>query len=132
MRKSTIVIIDDDAVDVKDIKRKIAKISEVPVSKKFNIEIFNTSEAGLEWLLSNDADLLILDICLPGLDGTQVLKLLNKHDVTVPTCLISGVNDMLYIAQEVGNAHDSIIVAQFKKPIPIEELGKLLKDLAIV
>jgi DNA-binding NtrC family response regulator len=132
MRKKTIVIIDDDAVDVVDIERKIAANVGMVNLKNIKIEIFNSADAGLEWLFSNEADLLILDVCLPEVDATGVMKALNKNHVILPICLISGVNEMLYIAEQVGIGQESVIVAQFKKPIPTEEFGKLLKDLAIV
>ena len=70
-----IVIIEDD--------KSILELLKVNLEKDgFITKIFANGETGLDYLLKNATDLLILDLMLPDLDGTEICKILRATDKT--------------------------------------------------
>ena len=51
----------------------------------------------LEWLEQNEADVLILDINMPEMDGIEVIKTLKKRDKMLPIIILSGFHDIKII-----------------------------------
>jgi len=45
---------------------------------------------GLEYGLSSDANLIILDVVMPGIDGVRLCMLLREKSVTTPIIMLSG------------------------------------------
>lgn len=78
---SRILIVDDDL--------EIAELlSDILVDAGFETIIKNNAEDALE-LLSNDFDLIILDIMLPGMSGTSLCALI-RNKVNCPIIFISA------------------------------------------
>lgn len=128
-----IVIIEDDLVDIKDINKKIAQILNSHSLEGVHVETFSSSRLGLEWLINNDAALLILDVCLPDQDAIEMMESLSTEGVIVPVFLTSGVDQLvLSTANKVGKAADSIIVGHSMKPIPAAVLEEALKEVGIL
>jgi len=77
-----ILIIDDDV-----------QLSELIVEflESFNYDIYSkhTPEEGLKFLESSGADLVILDIMLPGMDGFQVLRKIRENSA-VPVVMLTA------------------------------------------
>lgn len=75
--------------------------------------------SGLAQALSGDADLVILDLGLPRLDGTDVLEQIHQHAPNLPVIVVTardGVSDR--VAALDGGAVDYVI-----KPFPLAELA---------
>jgi DNA-binding response OmpR family regulator len=77
-----ILIIDDD-IQLSDL------IKEFLDSFNYEIHAKHTPEEGLEFLRETGADLVILDIMLPGMDGFQVLRKI-REDSTVPVIMLTA------------------------------------------
>ena len=54
---------------------------------------FRSGREALAWLLRNPADLLILDVYMPRLSGTELLRELRAADITVDTIMVTAAND---------------------------------------
>lgn len=65
-KNKTICIIEDNAPNRKLFSMLLKKSS-------YNVVDFGNAADALEWLNSNDADLIILDILLPDMNGPDVL-----------------------------------------------------------
>ena len=46
---------------------------------------------GLEFIIKNNPDMVILDLGLPSLSGEEVLKEMRKQDITVPVIVLTGI-----------------------------------------
>lgn len=77
-----ILIIDDD-IQLSDL------IKEFLDSFNYEIHAKYTPEDGLAFLSETGADLVILDIMLPGMDGFQVLRKI-REDSTVPVIMLTA------------------------------------------
>lgn len=84
-----VVVIDDDPSIRKSLKRLLH-------SRGYTVELFNSAQ---EFLRKNDfirssPCCLILDVRMPGLDGMDLHRELNKRNISVPIVFISGHGDI--------------------------------------
>lgn len=96
-----ILIVEDDAY-VRRLYRRTF------VFEKFDVEMAENGQQGLEKAASYSPDLIILDILMEGIDGIEVLKRLKKHDKTkqIPVIMLTAVTDdhRIHLAFELGAA----------------------------
>ncbi len=82
-----ILIIDDSSVQ--------ANILKSILHDDYDVTIAHTAEEGLSCAKSGDYMLILLDVIMPGIDGFELLKLLQEETVTqhIPVILITVLSD---------------------------------------
>ena len=95
--KAKILIVDDD-IELTDLLERY--LSE---NGKFQVEISENGEDGLQSALSGDFDLVILDVMLPGMSGIEVLRQLRTKS-QVPVVMLTAKFDEVdrVVGLEVG------------------------------
>jgi CheY-like chemotaxis protein len=85
VKKKTILIVDDDQVVVHIYREKFQR-------EGFNVEAADNGESTMERLKKSPVDLVILDLCLPGMNGVDVLKnIRSQFDTqTLPVIVFSN------------------------------------------
>lgn len=79
-----------------------------------------------------DIRLLITDIVMPGLDGRDLLRGLRREGLytLLPAIVISGgVAQDNVLSEHVRGETDASLVSFMEKPIDVDELGRLIKEL---
>ncbi len=105
----TRVLIADDDTLVREAVRKILRM--------FGHEVVAvpSGEEALQQL-SAEIDLIILDINMPGMDGFETMRQINRRDLGIPVIFLTGVGSMEYAVKAINlGAYDFI-------PKPIEDL----------
>ena len=59
-------------------------------ASQYQVDVEHDGEAGLNRLLLEDYDLVILDVMLPKMDGFSVVKTMRKQGVKVPVLLLTA------------------------------------------
>ncbi len=70
------------------------------MAERFAVDVIADGQAGLELATTYSYDLVILDLMLPKLDGTQVLRRLRSQNVNVPILILTARDA---VADKVGN-----------------------------
>ena len=83
----TVYILDDDASVLISLKRLIE-------SAGFHVETFSSADEFLKHKQSTDPSCLVLDVCLPGIDGFTLQKELSKRNISLPIIFITGHGDI--------------------------------------
>lgn len=106
----TILIVEDE--------EKLARFIELElVHEGYQVKKAYDGRSGLELAEKNEADLALLDIMLPGLNGLEVLRRLRKTS-TLPVILLTARDEVMdKVAGLDGGADDYIT-----KPFAVEEL----------
>jgi two-component system, NtrC family, response regulator AtoC len=115
MHPYKILIIDDDRLLQNSLRNVL--------SSKYETIIAGSGEAGLEILESNNVDLILLDIRLPGIDGVETLrrvKELNRHIEVVMMTAYEDVKTVVH-SMKVGAA-DYLV-----KPLDKDELEIIIE-----
>ncbi len=93
MERKKILVVDDEAF--------VCEFLEEFLSiKGYCVETVLSGKAALRALDQNNFDLVILDIIMPEMDGTEVLRIINQKQIDVPVLIVSGIKD-ISIAKEL-------------------------------
>ncbi|MDL2317018.1 response regulator [Desulfovibrio sp. OttesenSCG-928-A18] len=117
MDAARILIVDDerDAGDI--LCLRLARRGMLPHSVA-------SGQAALDWLADNSADLVLLDIKMPGMDGLEVLDYIRRLYPQLPVIILSGHANM-------GDAAKGMELGAFfylLKPVNLEELCYKIED----
>lgn len=95
--KGSILIVDDDR-DIKDI------YLEILTTAGYKVDLAEDGEEGLNKIIQNSYDLVLLDIVMPKLDGLGVLKALKEQYANFslpPVVMFSALNQDEIISQAI-------------------------------
>ena len=112
------VLFVDDEVDFLDTLLKRMK------KRRVNVSGVKSGEEALKWLSGNSADVVVLDVRMPGMDGIETLKEIKKLSPLIEIIMLTG-HANLEVAREgmeLG-AFDYLM-----KPIDIDELLYKVQD----
>lgn len=112
-----ILIADDDKRIIETLRRPLEK-------EGYRVQGVANGIEAYQLLRSPDCSFLLLDVNMPQLDGGELLELMHKEHLRVPTAVMSG-----------GDSPDKTVVDRFPfvtaflgKPVDLAELVQLLKD----
>ena len=106
LNKPSIFIVDDDSA-VRD------SLDAYLSMKGMNVRTYDSAEALLNESAPLMAELLVLDVNLPGIDGFELLSELRSRSVLVPAILISG----RFSPEFQQRAMEAGVVCLIEKPI---------------
>jgi CheY-like chemotaxis protein len=117
MRPTHVAILDDDQ-SVRTAIGRVLRMSEMTVdSCGTSLELFDA-------MAEKSPDCIVLDLQMPGMDGFDVMKYLDRRGVHIPTIIIS--------AQDEPGFRESCIVAgasaYLRKPLDADELLKTIDE----
>lgn len=123
MRKSTILIIEDEKSISNALKAKLEK-SGYDVFQAFN------GEAGLQEALANKPDLILLDIVMPKMDGLTMLKQLRSDSwgQEVPIMILTNLSDAKKIEEASSQGvYDFLVKADWKIEDVLSKIENYIK-----
>jgi DNA-binding response OmpR family regulator len=90
----------------------------------YKVQLALTGEEGLAEFQANGADLVLLDMTLPEMQGTQVLRELRTLNATVPIIIVTGETGELYRdeSERLG------VQGYMSKPPNLDELLKTIRE----
>src|ERR1700676_538105 len=100
-RKMRILLIEDEVKVASFVKRGL-------VAERYAVDVADDGRRGLDLAMSFQYDLVILDLMLPGLDGTGVLKRIRAKDTKVPVLVLTArdaVQDKVSNFEAGGGGH---------------------------
>jgi adenylate cyclase len=106
----TILAVDDSA-DNRDLLSRYLK------REGHSVLLASSGEEALELLAENQIDLVLLDLIMPGMDGSEVLQRIKDNPVSrpIPVIVISGRQDMEGIIACIGAGADDYLFKPFNQ-----------------
>ena len=83
---------------VEDEDKVAAVVARALQAERFAVDTAHDGREGLDLATSNPYDLVILDLMLPGLDGTELIRRLRRSNTEVPVLVLTardGVSDKI-------------------------------------
>jgi twitching motility two-component system response regulator PilH len=118
-RMLRVLIIDDSPTEV-------YKLTTILEKNGYSVEVADTGEKGLEMAKMNPPSLILMDVVMPGLNGFQATRQLNRAPETadVPVIIVSTkdqATDKIWGMRQGASAY-------LVKPIVEAELLKAIKE----
>lgn len=118
MRKKRLVIIDDEAIVVQGITAIISRFD-------LNAEVVGSAGNGMdgcEVIRTQEPDVVITDIRMPGMDGLSMIEQMHPEFPEVYFVVISGYTDFVYAQKAIRLG----VMDYLEKPITKEKIQELL------
>ncbi len=126
--KKCILIIDDDEEICKELK-------EILEDEEYLIDTANDGIKGMQLIVENNYDIILLDIKLPGMNGIEILKKTKELNKNIKVIIITGrpfaTNDLL---KDKNKENEDKILFElsdgiFNKPFNIIDILSKIKGL---
>lgn len=111
LNQMKILLLEDEMMLNNAIKEYLSSIGHV-------VESFTDGQVVLD-SINNSYDLLVLDINVPSVDGFEILNILNRNKLFIPTIFISALNDI----EDITKGYELGCKEYLKKPFHLAELG---------
>lgn len=85
---------------VEDEEKVSSFVARGLIAERFAVDVIADGQAGLEMATTYSYDLVILDLMLPKMDGTEVLRRIRSHNANVPVLILTARDA---VADKVGN-----------------------------
>ena len=102
---SKILIVEDEEA-IAELEKDYLELND------FEVTIENNGDAGLAEALSEDFDLVILDLMLPGIDGFEICKRI-REEKDVPILMVSAKKDDIDKIRGLGLGADDYLTKPF-------------------
>lgn len=119
--KYNIAIVDDEPHVLEGINGILDK-SNFPINK---VKCFQTAEALIDWVKSNQVDLVITDVRMPGVNGLDMVDRVKHILPDVKIIVISGYRDFSYVKEAMELGATNYLV----KPIFEEDMLPILNQI---
>lgn len=100
------ILIVEDEIAIAELEKDYLELSG------FQVAIEETGDKGLEKALSEDFDLIILDLMLPGMDGFEVCKKI-REEKDIPILMVSAKKDDIDKIRGLGLGADDYMTKPF-------------------
>ena len=112
-----VLLIDDEKIFVESLTKVLKK-------RGMEVRAAYDGPSGLQFLSSNEMDVIVLDLRMPGMDGLAVLKEIRIKDPLTPVILLTGHIDIDRVTQAMNTGAAEILL----KPCPIETLVSSIEN----
>ena len=79
---------------VDDERQLTSALAVILKQNKFSVDIASDGEEGLDMALTDDYDVIVLDIMMPKIDGLSVLKSIRNNKISTPILMLSAKSEI--------------------------------------
>jgi DNA-binding response OmpR family regulator len=112
---------------VEDQKPLATRIRDVLKGERYQVELAFDGESGLEKALTEDYDLVVLDILLPGMNGVEVLNEIRATGVKVPVIMLTAKDKVQDKVAGLDAGADDYLTKPFAIPELLARTRSLLR-----
>ena len=87
-----------------------------------------TAEQALAWLETENYDVVLTDISMPGLSGVELLGLIRQHQAHTPVIIISGMSDQEHAKGLIKMGAFDYLVKPFRLEAVEESVARALEQ----
>lgn len=108
---------------VEDEKRLAQALGQIMEEQHYQVDIVYDGADGLDYALSGQYDIVILDVMLPKKDGFEVVHELREHKISTPVLMLTARDDISDKVQGLDCGADDYMT----KPFSMKELMARVK-----
>ncbi len=112
---------------VEDEESLALKIKQLLESEHYQVEVAFDGDEGLDMALSEEYDLLVLDILLPGVSGMDILKSVRQESLSIPVLMLTAKNKIADKVDGLDSGADDYLTKPFAIPELLARVRSLLR-----
>ena len=121
-QRKTILIIDDDA----EVRESLAE--QLSMGDEFNTRTAATGETGAAEAIASRADLVLLDVDLPDIDGREVCRRLRAAGLSAPVIMLTAAVDDTATIQGLDAGANDYVTKPFKFAVLLARIRAQLRS----
>nr|WP_256447645.1 response regulator [Psychrosphaera sp. F3M07] len=120
MKNIRVLLVDDEIFNF--------EMLDIALGSKYNLSYASSGQQGLSLSIEQSPQVILLDICMPGLDGYDTCRLLKNTPETkeIPIILLTGLDN----EEEVNEGFMAGCDAYITKPFEMTELMTKIEHLS--
>ena len=107
---------------VEDELRLAEALSQIMQEQKYQVDVANDGNDGLDYALYGDYDVIVLDVMLPGKDGFEIVRALRAAKVKTPVIMLTARDDVRDKIRGLDKGADDYMTKPF---VPEELLARI-------
>lgn len=116
---AVILIVDDDET-VRDALHDLFE-------EEHRCHMAETAEQAMKWLETEEYDVVLTDISMPGLSGVELLGVIQQQQANTPVIIISGLSDQEHARGLIDMGAFDYLVKPFRLEKVEESVGRALE-----
>ncbi|MFZ2853822.1 MAG: sigma-54 dependent transcriptional regulator [Rhodocyclaceae bacterium] len=125
MSKTLKVLIVEDDANVRLGCEQAMQLADIAV------DTVASAEAAQQRIAASSPGVVITDMCLPGIDGLQLLRWIHQRDATLPVIMITGHGDVTLAVEVMRSGAYDFIPKPFSSEQLVEVVGRALEKRAL-
>ena len=117
---ATLLIVDDD----KEIRDSLHELFE----EEHRCHMAETAEQAMTWLETEEYDVVLTDISMPGLSGVELLATIRQKQAKTPVIIISGLSDQEHARGLIKMGAFDYLVKPFRLEVVEESVRRALEQ----
>lgn len=112
-----VLLVDDEEIYAESLAK---------VLRRRGMEVFTAPDgaSAIRWIREHEADVIVLDLKMPGMDGLQTLQGIREKDTLTPVIMLTGHIDLPRVTQALEGGVGDILL----KPCPIDSLVAAIEE----
>lgn len=115
-----VLMIEDNPGDARFIEEMLKDVEDT----QFDVLHVLRLDEGLKYLLTDNFDIILLDLCLPDSEGIDTFNIMHYNAPDIPIIVLSGLEDEIIAVSAVGRGAKDYLV---KGQVNSESLAKSIK-----
>jgi len=101
---------------------------EMALAKDFKLSYANSGQSCLSSAIADSPDVILLDVCMPGLDGYDTCRLLKNTPETrnIPVVMVSGLESTKEQQAGFDAGCDAYVVKPFSVNVLLEKINTVV------
>lgn len=112
-----VLLVDDEELYAESLAKVLRRRGMVIFTAK-------DGQSALSWLQGNQADVIVLDLKMPGMDGIETLKEIKKKDPITPVIMLTGHIDLEKVSRALEGGVGDILL----KPCPVDSVAAAIEN----
>ena len=125
MSKTLKVLIVEDDANVRLGCEQAMQLADIAV------DTVASAEAAQQRIAASSPGVVITDMCLPGIDGLQLLRWIHQRDATLPVIMITGHGDVTLAVEVMRSGAYDFIPKPFSSEHLVEVVGRAMEKRAL-
>ena len=107
---------------VEDELRLAEALQQIMQEQKYQVDVANDGDDGLDYALYGDYDVIVLDVMLPGKDGFEIVRALRAAKIKTPVIMLTARDDVRDKIRGLDKGADDYMTKPF---VPEELLARI-------